>query len=88
MRFDRIFEKRNDAYDTQVANKEKCLKAIEFIDKNLDYVSDGLSEYQKIKEHVKTFVPVEIYTFELTDDEKRVLEREFDELEELAKSLK
>lgn len=88
MRFDKIFEKRNDAYDTQVANKEKCLKAIEFIDKNLDYVSDGLSEYQKIKEHVKTFVPVEIYTFELTDDEKRVLEREFDELEELAKSLK
>ena len=88
MRFDKIFEKRNDTYDTQVANKEKCLKAIEFIDKNLDYVSDGLSEYQKIKEHVKTFVPVEIYTFELTDDEKRVLEREFDELEELAKSLK
>ena len=88
MRFDRIFEKRNDAYDTQVANKEKCLKAIEFIDKNLDYVSDGLSEYQKIKEHVKTFVPVEIYTFELTDDEKRVLEREFDELQELAESLK
>ena len=88
MRFDKIFEKRNDAYDTQVANKEKCLKAIEFIDKNLDYVSDGLSEYQKIKDHVKTFVPVEIHTFELTDDEKRVLEREFDELQELAKSLK
>lgn len=88
MRFDRKFEKRNDAYDTQVANKEEALKLIEEIDKYLDYVTDGLSEYDEIKKHVKSFVPVEIHTFELTDDEKRTLEREFDELEELAKSLK
>lgn len=88
MRFDRKFEKKNDAYDTQVAAKEECLKAIKLIDENLDYVTDGLSEYQKIKEHVETFAPVEIYEFELTDDEKRELEREFEKLQELAEILK
>lgn len=88
MRFDKKFEKKNDAYDTQVAAKEECLKAIKLIDENLEYVTDGLSEYQKIKEHVETFVPVEVYKFELTDDEKRALETKFEQLRELAESLK
>lgn len=88
MRFDKKFERRNDNFETQVAAKEECLKAIKLIDENLEYVTDGLSEYQKIKEHVETFAPVEIYEFELTDDEKRQLEREFDKLQELAEILK
>lgn len=88
MRFDKKFERRNDNFEKQVAAREECLKAIKLIDENLDYVTDGLSEYQKIKEHVETFVPVEVYKFELTDDEKRELEREFDKLQELAEILK
>lgn len=88
MRFDKKFERRNNNFETQVAAKEECLKAIKLIEANLDYVTDGLSEYQKIKEHVETFVPVEVYEFELTDDEKRELERQFDKLQELAEILK
>lgn len=88
MRFNRKFEKRNDAYDTQVANKEEALKLIEEIDKYLDYVDDGLSEYEEIKKHVKAFAPAEVNKFELTAEGQRMLERKFDELQELAKSLK
>lgn len=88
MRFNKKFEKKNDAYDTQVANKEEALKLIEEIDKYLDYVDDGLSEYEEIKKQVKAFVPVETNKFELTEEGQRMLERKFDELQELAKSLK
>lgn len=88
MRFNKKFERRNNNFETEVAAKEQCLKYIKDIDEKLDYVTDDLSEYEEIKKQVKAFQPVEVYKFELTDDEQRVLEREFEELKELAKSLK
>lgn len=88
MRFNKDNGHLNPNFETQVAAKEECLKAIEFIDKNLDYVTEGLSEYQKIKEHVETFVPVERFEDKLSLEEQRILETKFDELKELAQSLK
>lgn len=88
MRFNKDNGYLNPNFETQVAAKEECLKAIEFIDENLDYVTDGLPEYEEIKEHVQKFVPVQRFEDKLSEDEQRVLERKFEELKELAKSLK
>ena len=88
MRFNKDNGNVNPNYDTQVANRNEALKLIEVIDENLDYVDDGLSEYEKIKEHVETFVPVERFEDKLSPEEQLVLERKFDELKELAESLK
>ena len=88
MRFNKDNGNMNPNYETQVAAKEECLKLIEVIDENLDYVTDGLPEYEEIKEHVQKFVPVQRFEDKLSEDEQRVLERKFEELKELAKSLK
>lgn len=88
MKFDKDNGYPNPNYDTQVAAVKEGLALIEFIEKNLDYVTDGLPEYQKIKEHVETFVPVERIEDKLSPEEQHILERKFEELKELAQILK
>lgn len=88
MRFNKDNGNMNPNYEAEVESRSKALKLIEVIDENLDYVTDGLPEYEEIKEHVQKFVPVQRFEDKLSEDEQRVLERKFEELKELAKSLK
>lgn len=88
MKFNKDNGNMNPNYETQVEARNEALKLIEEIDKNLDYVTDDLSEYQKIREHVKTFVPVERFEDKLPDEVQRKLEANYDRLVELVESLK
>ena len=88
MRFNKDNGNMNPNYEAEVEARSEALKLIEVIDENLDYVTDGLPEYEEIKEHVQKFVPVQRFEDKLSEDEQRVLERKFEELKELAKSLK
>lgn len=88
MKFNKDNGNMNPNYETQVEARNEALKLIEEIDKNLDYVTDDLSEYKKIREHVKTFVPVERFEDKLPDEVQRKLEANYDRLVELVESLK
>lgn len=83
MHFNRKYQNPN--FDKQVVAKEEGLKIIAEIERNIEY-ADDTTEYEQIKKHVQTFEPTE--NVGLPDEAQRALETKFEQLRELAESLK